>query len=647
MFFTTVALATALAASTRSASPIDCRQFPTPPSNAAAPNDNRERAGKLQDGVLTVHLVAGEAAWRPDGPKGCALSVHAFAEEGRPTQIPGPLIRVLAGTEVRVTMRNALPTTLWVRGLQDRALGNLDSIAIAAGATRDFHFVARTPGAWFYWGGGETTFAPVPNANGQLVGALVVDPANDSSRATTQDRVLVLTRWNGSGSARNEGFQLNAFNGRSWPNTERLVHTVGDSVFWKVINATNTTHEMHLHGFYFRLHGRGFAIDSSKPIRGLGEMRVTAVLRAAEWLAMSWSPDRPGNWLYHCHLLSHMSGAQRLGRSSDSRHHPAGHHAAGTAAATHTMDDMGGLVLGLEVRPREKMAAGPMREATPDRGRRALELFASERPRTFGERSGYGFVLQESPEPPARDSIRIPGTALLLTRGEPVRIAVHNRLDFPISVHWHGIELESYFDGVGGFSGAGPHVAPMIVPNDSFVVRFTPPRAGTFIYHVHGESGEELASGLYGALLVLDPATPFDPQADRVFVLADGGPGPMKPIFINGTATPDTIEMRVGTEYRLRFISIGANDVFLMTLTGPEGVATVRQVALDGHDFTAAAAVPRPMRQPAGPGHTMDFLFTPTVPGDYSLSAVRGGLGSESGTAIGPVTTVPLRVRAP
>ena len=109
-----------------------------------------------------------------------------------------------------------------------------------------------------------------------------------------------------------------------------------------------------------------------------------------------------------------------------------------------------------------------------------------------------GLSRRKDHEPPRADSIRIPGSPLILTRGEPVRIAVHNRLTIPISVHWHGIELDSYFDGVGGFSGAGKRIAPMIAATDSFVVRFTPPRAGTFMYHVHGERGEELASGLYG-----------------------------------------------------------------------------------------------------------------------------------------------------
>src|SRR4051812_41591716 len=96
------------ASSLMTALAADCRNFPTPPKSAAVANDNQSRAGTLRDGVLTLRLVARPVAWRPDGPTGCALSVNAFAEEGKASQIPGPLIRVVAGTQIRVNVRNTL-----------------------------------------------------------------------------------------------------------------------------------------------------------------------------------------------------------------------------------------------------------------------------------------------------------------------------------------------------------------------------------------------------------------------------------------------------------------------------------------------------------------------------------------------------------
>jgi FtsP/CotA-like multicopper oxidase with cupredoxin domain len=267
----------------------------------------------------------------------------------------------------------------------------------------------------------------------------------------------------------------------------------------------------------------------------------------------------------------------------------------------------------------------------------------------FGEHQGHGFIVQEGTTVPAADSIRIPGTPLVLTKGEPVRITVHNRMTIPISVHWHGIELDSYFDGVGGFSGAAERIAPMIAPRDSFVVRFTPPRAGTFIYHVHGEQGEELSSGLYGSLLVLEPGTSFDPHKELLFVLADGGPGPEPPIFVNGTAKPDTLELVSGTTYRVRMIFISADDIYRSTMSGPGGLATMRVTGFDGHDLPSGGGGRGevPWRFPTGPGHTRDATFTPGPPGDYRLTVERQLNIGGGGQTIGTPTTVPIRVRSP
>src|SRR5918996_5194096 len=73
------------------------------------PNDNRTPAGSLRDGVLTLRMVAQPAVWRPEGPTGPELSIHAFTEEGKPPQVPGPLMRVPVGTEINVSLRNSLP----------------------------------------------------------------------------------------------------------------------------------------------------------------------------------------------------------------------------------------------------------------------------------------------------------------------------------------------------------------------------------------------------------------------------------------------------------------------------------------------------------------------------------------------------------
>jgi FtsP/CotA-like multicopper oxidase with cupredoxin domain len=78
------------------------------------------------------------------------------------------------------------------------------------------------------------------------------------------------------------------------------------------------------------------------------------------------------------------------------------------------------------------------------------------------------------------------------------------------SVHWHGMELESYYDGVPGWGARGKELTPVIKPGGSFVVRFTPPRVGTFMYHTHLNDEAQISGGLYGPLIVVESAEKVD-----------------------------------------------------------------------------------------------------------------------------------------
>ena len=122
-------------------------------------------------------------------------------------------------------------------------------------------------------------------------------------------------------------------------------------------------------------------------------------------------------------------------------------------------------------------------------------------------------------EPKRLPSARI-GPPIVVNVGDPLSINVINRSAQPTAVHWHGIELESYFDGIAGFSGARSRLAPVIAPGDSFEARFTPPRAGTFIYHSHVDEVRQQAAGLTGAIVVLAPGQRFDPATDLLAVIS-------------------------------------------------------------------------------------------------------------------------------
>ena len=61
--------------------------------DSVVPNDNRQAAGRMRNGVLQLSLEARTAAWRPDRSVDSLVTVRVFAERDRSAQIPGPLIR--------------------------------------------------------------------------------------------------------------------------------------------------------------------------------------------------------------------------------------------------------------------------------------------------------------------------------------------------------------------------------------------------------------------------------------------------------------------------------------------------------------------------------------------------------------------------
>ena len=567
-------------------------------------NDNREAAGTLRGNVLTVRLVVRMARWYPEGADGPSIDVAALAEEGRAPRIPGPLIRVRTGTMIEATIRNALPdSAITVTGFQSRPSTRADSIRLLPGETRTVRFAAGAPGTYLYAAALGPSVRNVFERE-QIAGAFVVD----SAHARIRDRVFVINIWGDRRDGDSASYR-NALtiNGRAWPWTERISATVGDSVRWRFVNASVRGHPLHMHGFYFRVDAKGSRTSDSVYAPGERRLAVTEMLEPGRTMALTWSPLHPGNWLFHCHIGFHVAPTSRL----DAK--PARH---GDALAHDPAQHMAGLVLGITVKPGRHWRAPP--SSTP----RQLRLFAQEGPKRRRAPRSMSFVLQRDGTEPRRDSIEVPGTTLVLTRGERTNITVINRLPEPTGVHWHGIELESWSDGVVGWSGAGSTVAPVIAPGDSFVAHLLLPRAGTFIYHTHLNDLEQLTSGLYGAILVLEPGARLDPRTDHLYVAGwDGDLVPVQ-LLVNGDSAPAPVEMAFGTKHRVRFVNIGVALQVRFTLQRDSSRATWRAVAKDGADLPATQAVARPAVQLVSVGETYDFEFDPPERGSYVLSAL-------------------------
>ncbi|MFL5623052.1 MAG: multicopper oxidase domain-containing protein [Gemmatimonadaceae bacterium] len=580
-------------------------------------NDNRRVAGTLRDGKLELKLEIVNGNWFPESDSGPSVVMQAFAESGRAPEIPGPMIRVTEGTVIHVTLHNVLPDVeVVVHGLHSRPATADDVISIPPGATREVRFESGPPGTYFYWATTtKNTLLYRNDLDSQLSGAIIVDP-RDAPPAKDRTFVIGVFHQDKDSVAGRVPHprEIVVVNGKSWPHTERFTFSEGDTVSWRVVNPSSAPHPMHLHGFYYNVvRSGGEGADSVLAPSAVSQVN-TKLLNSGGTMAMSFVPDRAGNWLFHCHLAVHVDGTSKLANMIDFR--PMDALLNEHAHAAHGIHEMAGLIIGIHVLPR-----GANHRVVSTQAPQNLRLLIQSSPRGYNHKPAVGFVLQKGDEP-SGDSVTLPGPTLLLEKGRPARITVVNRLSVPTSVHWHGMEIESYPDGVAGWSGMPSRIAPAIQPADSFIAEFTPPRAGTFIYHSHVNELMQTNSGMYGALVVTDPTHPFDPRIDKIILVGGGGPGNIEarsPGMVNGTVSPQ-LDLEVGTTYRLRIIQIHPQAIVIFRLGTDSTTARWTPVAKDGADLPAEQATARAASTLMGAGETEDFLYTPDRPGVQKLN---------------------------
>jgi FtsP/CotA-like multicopper oxidase with cupredoxin domain len=542
------------------------------------------------------------ARWYPQADDGPSVVVEAIGEEGKAPQIPAPLIRVRAGTHIVATVRNALSdSTVTISGLHSRPARTWGTLRVAPGATDTVRFTAGAAGTYTY-SAAVGKINPDSVERETTAGAFVVDAVG----ARTDDRILVINIWGEYKDSSTIFRNALALNGKSWPYTERLDATVGDSVRFRVVNASVRVHPMHLHGFYFRVDGRGDGLADTTFAIAQCRLAATEDMAPGSTMRMAWKADRPGNWLFHCHLAFHVIPESAVLDSPPVDEH----HALSHDANIH----MVGLIMGIRVKPTTTWREPRRRDP------QAMRLVVQEVPRRGRSERTMGFALQRGAAMPAPDSIRSGGPLLILTRGRPTDITVVNHLNEPTGVHWHGIELESYSDGVVGWSGFGERVAPPIAPGDSFVAHLTLARAGTFMYHTHLGDLVQLTSGLYGPIVVLEPGKRFDPTTDHVFTFGWDGPDDPGQMLVNGDSVLTPLVVAAGTTHRLRFVNIGPAPYVRVRLMRDKWVVPWRALAKDGADLPAAAATKRPGFVLMNVGETYDFEFDAGEPGEYVLS---------------------------
>ncbi len=215
-----------------------------------------------------------------------------------------------------------------------------------------------------------------------------------------------------------------------------------------------------------------------------------------------------------------------------------------------------------------------------------------------------------------------------MKHGETLDVTLKNGLAEHTSIHWHGIRGPNAMDGVPYLTQAP------VQPGATFRYRFTPPDAGTFFFHPHCNTAEQLGRGLVGALIVEDDAA-FDD--DVVMILKDwrvGGDGAFQPFYtaagaskagtfgefrtVNGAANP-MIATRPHARVRLRLINADASRIAEIGLDG----AKAEVIAIDGNPVAPFALdtwrlgpgmrLDLAVRTASAPMHLLDYFAADPV----------------------------------
>ena len=197
---------------------------------------------------------------------------------------------------------------------------------------------------------------------------------------------------------------------------------------------------------------------------------------------------------------------------------------------------------------------------------------------------------------------QVPGPTVTATRGDLIEVVLANKdVDDGVSIHWHGYDVPNAEDGVAGVT------QDAVKPGGKHVYRFLAEQVGTFWYHSHQVSSEQVERGLYGALVVTDPQTQAPPGEDLT-VLDHGWRGPGG--FLLGDKDvdePGRLERREvppGTPVLLRLIN--SHKTFnRYALVG----APFTVVAVDGTDLDGPTALDEQAIELAAGGR-YDLSFT-------------------------------------
>jgi FtsP/CotA-like multicopper oxidase with cupredoxin domain len=208
----------------------------------------------------------------------------------------------------------------------------------------------------------------------------------------------------------------------------------------------------------------------------------------------------------------------------------------------------------------------------------------------------------------------VPGPELRVTQGDRVKVILINHLPVSTSIHCHGINVPNSMDGVAGIT------QDAVAPGGSFVYEFIADEPGTYWYHSHQDTMNQIPRGLFGSIVVA-PKDVTSATVRDYSIVVHNQPG-SGAIAVNGStnlrldaAPGDTVRLRITNAVVPGFDGAPIAPV----LTGAAYVVE----ALDGHELNRPTTL-GPERIQLGMGQRADLVFTMPEQGSVRLVGLNG-----------------------
>jgi len=228
----------------------------------------------------------------------------------------------------------------------------------------------------------------------------------------------------------------------------------------------------------------------------------------------------------------------------------------------------------------------------------------------------------------------LPGPEIRVRRGERVRVRLINALEEATSIHWHGIRIDNAMDGVSGLT------QDPVPPGGTFEYDFVAPDAGSYWYHAHNKSWNQVGRGLYGPLIIEEEDPVFDRDHDLMLIMDDwrldddgrldtesfgslmdwshaGRLGNW--LTVNGKSKP-SFPLKAGEACRIRLVN--ASNARVLELD-PDRIGG-QVIAYDGQALSAAEQSTAQALVIA-PGQRVDLMVVPEAGRDLALVEVSTG----------------------